>query len=98
MDDKDIREIAKEGLIDDLVRKAIKAGVDPVTAIHMASLNPAEYFGVDRDLGGIAPGKIADILLIDDLEDFSVQTVIVNGKIIARSGKLVTEIPLSKLL
>ena len=92
VDDKDIREIAQEGLIDDLVRKAIKAGVDPVVAIQMASLNPAEYFGVDRDLGGIAPGRIADILLIDDLENFSVQTVIVNGKIIARSGNLVTEI------
>ncbi len=92
VDDKDIREIAQEGLIDDLVRKAIKAGVDPVVAIQMASLNPAEYFGVDRDLGGIAPGRIADLLLIDDLENFSVQTVIVNGKIIAQSGKLVTEI------
>ena len=93
VDDKDIREIAQEGLIDDLVRKAIEAGVDPVVAIQMASLNPAEYFGVDRDLGGIAPGRIADLLLIDDLENFSVQTVIVNGKIIARSGKLITEIP-----
>ena len=93
VDDKDIREIATEGLIDDLVRKAIKAGVEPVIAIQMASLNPAEYFGVDRELGGIAPGRIADILLIDDLENFSVQTVIVNGKIIARSGKLITEIP-----
>ena len=93
VDDKDIREIAQEGLIDDLVRKAIKAGVDPVMAIQMASLNPAEYFGVDRDLGGIAPGKIADLLLIDDLENFSVQTVIVNGKIIAQGGKLITEIP-----
>ncbi len=93
VDDKDIREIAQEGLIDDLVRKAIKAGVNPVVAIQMAALNPAEYFGVDRDLGGIAPGRIADILLIDDLENFSVQTVIVNGKIIARSGKLITEIP-----
>jgi adenine deaminase len=93
VDDKDIREIAKEGLIDDLVRKAIKAGVDPVVAVQMASLNPAEYFGIDRDLGGIAPGRIADILLIDDLENFSVQTVIANGKIIAQAGKLVTEIP-----
>ena len=93
VDDKDIREIATEGLIDDLVRKAIKAGVEPVIAIQMASLNPAEYFGVDRELGGIAPGRIADILLIDDLKNFSVQTVLVNGKIIARSGKLITEIP-----
>ncbi len=93
VDDKDIREIAAEGLADDLVRKAIKAGVEPVVAVQMASLNPAEYFGVDRDIGGIAPGRIADILLIDDLENFSVQKVIVNGKVIAEEGKLVVEIP-----
>jgi adenine deaminase len=93
VDDKDIREIEQEGLIDDLVRKAIKAGVDPVVAIQMASLNPAEYFGVDRDIGSIAPGKIADILLIEDLENFVVYTVMVNGKIIAQAGKLVIELP-----
>ncbi len=93
VDDKDIREIAREGLIDDLVRKAIKAGVDPVVAIQMATLNPAEYFGVDRDLGSIAPGKIADILLIEDLENFVVHTVMVNGKIVAQAGKLVIELP-----
>ncbi len=93
VDDKDIREIAQEGLTDDLVRKAIQAGVDPVVAIQMATLNPAEYFGLDRDLGSIAPGKIADILLIQNLEDFVVNTVIVNGKIIAQAGKLVNELP-----
>ena len=93
VDDKDIREIEQEGLIDDLVRKAIKAGVDPVVAIQMASLNPAEYFGVDRDIGSIAPGKIADILLIEDLENFVVHTVMVDGKIVAQAGKLVIELP-----
>lgn len=93
VDDKDIREIEQEGLIDDLVRKAIKAGVDPVVAIQMATLNPAEYFGLDRDLGSIAPGKIADILLIKDLENFVVHTVIVNGALIAQAGKLMIELP-----
>ena len=93
VDDKDIREITTEGLTDDLVRKAITAGINPVVAIQMASLNPAEYYGIDRDLGGIAPGKIADILLIDDLESFSVQTVLANGKVVAQSGTIVAEIP-----
>lgn len=93
VDDKDIREIAQEGLIDDLVRKAIKAGVDPVVAIQIAALNPAEYFGLDRELGSIVPGKIADILLIKNLENFVVDTVIVNGKIVAQAGKLVVELP-----
>jgi adenine deaminase len=93
VDDKDIREIAAEGLVDDLVRKAIRAGVDPVTAVQMASLNPAEYFGIDRDLGGIAPGKIADILLVQDLENFTVQKVIVNGQVVAENGKLLNDLP-----
>jgi adenine deaminase len=93
VDDKDIREIAAEGLVDDLVRKAIRAGVDPVTAVQMASLNPAEYFGIDRDLGGIAPGKIADILLVQDLENFTVQKVIVNGQVVAENDKLLNDLP-----
>ncbi|MDJ0708193.1 MAG: adenine deaminase, partial [Leptolyngbyaceae cyanobacterium MO_188.B28] len=93
VDDKDIREIAAEGLVDDLVRKAIKTGVDPVTAVQMASLNPAEYFGVDRDIGGIAPGKIADILLVEDLENFTVQSVIVNGQVVAEEGRLRVDLP-----
>ncbi len=98
VDDKDIREIEKEGLIDDLVRKAISAGIDPVTAVQMGSLNPAEYFRLDRDLGGIAPGKIADILFIDDLDSFSVKRVMVNGKIVAENGKLITSIETSPYL
>lgn len=93
IDDKDIREIEAEGLIDDLVRKAIKSGVNPVVAVQMGSLNSAEYFGVDRDIGGIAPGRIADILLIENLEEFSVRKVIVNGKITAEDGKLVIDMP-----
>ena len=93
VDDKDIREIAAEGLVDDLVRKAIKAGVEPVTAVQMASLNPAEYFGIDRDIGGIAPGKIADILLVEDLDNFAVQCVIVNGRVVAEGGRLLVDLP-----
>lgn len=92
VDDKDIREIADEGLVDDLVRKAIQAGIDPVTAVQMGSLNPAEYFGLDRDIGGIAPGKIADILLVEDLENFVVNQVIVNGQRVAANGKLLVDL------
>ena len=92
VDDKNIREIEKEGLIDDLVRKAISAGVEPIKAVQMGSLNPAEYFRLDRDIGGIAPGRIADILFIDDLNSFSVKQVMVNDKIAAKNGKMITEI------
>lgn len=93
VDDKDIRDIATEGLVDDLVRKAIWEGVPPVTAVQMASLNPAEYFGLDRDIGGIAPGRLADILLIEDLENFVVQQVFVNGKRVAEKGRLLVDLP-----
>ena len=92
VDDKDIREIAGEGLVDDLVRKAIQVGIDPVTAVQMASLNPAEYFGLDRDIGGIAPGKIADILLVEDLKKFIVNQVIVNGQRMAADGRLLVDL------
>lgn len=93
VDDKDIREIAAEGLVDDLVRKAIQAGIDPVTVVQMASLNAAEYFGLDRDIGGIAPGKIADILLVEDLDNFVVNQVIVNGQLVAADGRLLVDLP-----
>jgi adenine deaminase len=93
VDDKDIREIEREGLVDHLVRQAIRSGLDPVQAVRMATLNPAEHFGLERDLGGIAPGRIADILLVGDLNDFAVETVIASGRVVARSGQMVVELP-----
>lgn len=92
VDDKDIREIVDEGLIDYMVKRAIEAGVDPIVAVQMATLNAAEYMGIDQDIGGIAPGRIADILFINDLEKFFVQKVMVDGEVIAEDGKLVVEI------
>jgi adenine deaminase len=92
VDDKDIREIVREGLIDYMVRRAIAAGVDPIVAIQIASLNAAEYMGIDGDVGSIAPGRFADILFIDDLQKFTVRRVMVDGKVVATNGKLVAEI------
>lgn len=93
VDDKDIRELVEEGSIDYIVRRAIEIGVDPVVAVQMASLNISEYIGVDRDLGSITPGKVADLLFIDDLEKFTIQRVMVNGSVIAEEGKLIVETP-----
>jgi len=92
VDDKDIREIVDEGLIDYVVRRSIEAGVDPIVAVQMATLNAAEYMGIDQDIGSIAPGRIADILFINDLEKFFVQKVMVDGKVIAEDGELVVGI------
>ncbi len=93
VDDKDIREISSEGLIDDLVRKAISVGLDPVTVVQMASLNTSEYLQLDGHIGGIAPGRIADILFIDDLQKFSVRKVMVNGQVVAEEGELIVPVP-----
>jgi adenine deaminase len=88
----DPQMLIEHGCMDALVRRAIAAGFDPVVAIQMVTINPAEYFGL-RDLGGIAPGKIADLLLISDLKEVSVTTVIKDGEVVAQEGRLVKDPP-----
>jgi adenine deaminase len=78
----------KEGHIDHVVRRAIEEGIDPIKAIQMATLNTAEHFELDRDIGSISPGKIADVVIVKDLEKFNIERVIANGKIVAERGKL----------
>ncbi|MDF9408507.1 amidohydrolase family protein [Pelotomaculum isophthalicicum JI] len=80
--------IAREGLIDGMLRMAVAAGIDPVTALQMATINPAMYLGMERDLGSITPGRQADILLLPDLEKFVPHMVFAKGKIVAADGKL----------
>ena len=69
------------GHLDHCVREAIRAGVDPVEAVSMASRNVFSYYMMDSVLGGIGPGRLADILLLDDIESFHVNTVMVGGKL-----------------
>jgi adenine deaminase len=92
-DDLDCSDITELGLIDYLVHYVIKLGIDPITAIQMATLNTAEAYRVDHLIGGLAPGRIADILLIDDLAGFVVDTVIANGQIVARDGQMLQPVP-----
>lgn len=77
--------------INEMVARVVKNGVSPIKAIQMASLNTAEYFGI-KNLGAIAPGYKADMLLFDNLEDFVPKTVIKNGQIVAQDGKMIIEI------
>ena len=91
-DEQEADSIVGDGHIDRKIRMAIAAGVAPVTAVQMATLNAAEYFRMSDDLGSIAPGKLADIVLVDQLEQFHVTTVIANGKMIARDGCYVAEL------
>jgi adenine deaminase len=72
--------IAFDGHMDRVLRRAVEAGIDPLVAIQMASLNGAEYFGLRHDLGSIAPGRIADILFVEDLRDFRPHRVLADGR------------------
>ena len=86
-DDRHPKELLEEGHIDSMVRQAIRWGIDPISAIQMATLNTAEYFRLD-DLGAIAPGYRADIVTFDHLGRFQIKKVFKNGILVAEDGKL----------
>lgn len=92
-DDSHAETLVNEGHINRAVRRAISLGVDPIVAIQMATLNTAEHFGVARDMGQIAPGRFADVLLVKDLENFEIEKVIAKGSPVAELGKLLIDIP-----
>ena len=83
--------------INGMVRRAVEAGVDPIKAIQVASLNTAEYFGL-QNLGAIAPGYKADLLVLPDLKSFKPDIVMKNGNVIAHNGKLAIELPQGEAL
>jgi adenine deaminase len=80
--------LMEQGYMEFLVQKAIDLGFDPIVAIQMATLNAAEHFSLDNLIGGIAPGKCADMVLIPDLRTIKAEMVISNGQIIARDGQV----------
>ncbi len=83
-DDVTASEVLEKGHLDNVVRKAIKSGIAPITAIQMATINSAEAYRIDDRIGSISPGRIADILFVDDLTEFNVRQVMTNGKIVAK--------------
>jgi adenine deaminase len=85
--------IAQNGYLDNLLQIAVHAGVPPVKAIQMATLNPATYLHLDDQLGGVAPGRLADLTLLPDLSSFRPRLVIAGGKAAAREGELVEPMP-----
>ena len=85
-DDRTCADLLKEGDIDAVVRKAIARGLDPVRALQMATINTAEHFRL-RQVGAVAPGYVANLIVIDDLSKLSVDMVFHKGKLAAQKGK-----------
>ena len=85
-DDRQPRTILEEGHIDNHLRMLVRAGIDPVMAISMATLNCAECYKLE-DRGALAPGKRADIVLFEDLADFRAKMVFIEGKKVAEAGE-----------
>jgi adenine deaminase len=83
----------REGHLDQRVRLAIASGFDPVQAVQMATLNTAELMRMDRDRGSVAPGRRAELVVLDDLASFSVSAVLHDGRVVARDGALTVEPP-----
>lgn len=87
-DDSHSDTLVSEGHVNRAVKQAIAHGIPPITAIQMATLNTAEHFGVSRQVGMIAPGRYADILVIPDLVELDADLVIARGQMVAQNGKL----------
>ncbi len=91
-DDSHSGTLQSEGHMNRVLRHAIAQGLPPVTAIQMCTLNTAQHFGLERDLGSIAPGRRADIILTSDLAEFPVETVIARGEVLAQSGEMLEDL------
>lgn len=91
-DDSHSQTLVDEGHMDRVLRHAIAEGLDPMVAIQMATINTAEHFGVSKEIGQISPGRYADVLLVESLEDFRPVRVYARGELIAKGGKAVAKL------
>ena len=91
-DGLDPTDITQFGHIDHCVREAVNLGINPIDAITMASRNCFDYYNMGKDLGGIAPGKLADLLVFDDLKSFKPNDVFVGGNLVVKNKKLIKKI------
>jgi adenine deaminase len=91
-DDTHSETLVNEGHVNRAVRQAISQGLAPLTAIQLATLNTAEHFGLAQEVGQIAPGRYADILLVSDLPGLQIDQVIAQGQPVYEAGRLLVEI------
>ncbi len=85
--------LVNDGHMNRVVRHAISQGLKPMTALQMATLNTAQHFGLERELGSLPPGRRADILIVSDLASLAIDQVYARGVLLAEGGKLVADIP-----
>ncbi len=85
--------LVNEGHMNRVVRHAIDCGCDPLVALQMATINTATHFGLERELGSIAPGRRADLVLTSDLARLPVEQVIARGVTVARDGRALVDFP-----
>jgi adenine deaminase len=79
-DDLAVNDLLSEGHMDRILRRAMSEGMDPITALQLVTINPASYIRMDNEMGSISPGRLADILLLNDLRKVDIRKVIVQGK------------------
>ena len=85
--------LVHEGHMNRVVRHAIEQGLKPITAIQMATVNTAQHFGMEREIGSIAPGRRADFLIVSDLPRMAIDRVYASGVPLAEDGRLVADVP-----
>lgn len=95
-DDSHAETLTTEGHMDRVLRHAISEGLNPMTAIQMITINSAEHFGLTKEMGMIAPGRWADVVLVEDLMNFKADMVIARGQVIAEKGELLVKLPAVK--
>ena len=91
-DDNHPHTLVDEGHMDRILRTAVELGLDPVTALQMATINCAQYFGLAHDMGSVTPGKCADIVLFDDLESFRARMTFIDGELVAEDGRALFDV------
>jgi len=91
------KDLLEFGHIDHCIRKSVSLGLDPIDAIALATKNCFDYYNMGKDYGGIAPGKIADILVFDDLDKLKPAKVFVGGNLVVSHGSIVTKLKEPKI-
>ena len=92
-DDAHPHTLLEEGHVDRLLRRAVQEGIDPVLALQMVTINCAQCFRMDHELGSVTPGKCADLVLFSDLTHFNARLVAIDGRVVARDGALCEGLP-----